>query len=195
MMEEFVELDPREYEGYTDDGYPELQPPEHLAHLFGDGDGVCARGNRCAGLTDRGPAIVGMWLDEDDDRPSGGGLVWATCWYPATAPDLIFCEDCHFEITDTDRPGSVPYESTVICGSTLVDLDWFIDLTEGDSLHPFWAWVGRFAPDHGLDWEHEIGVFESIAAARAAVDAYIAEAEAAADRAEAEIDAALTGGP
>jgi len=98
-MSKMIELDIEYPYSYDDDGYPILDVAPEYEDLFGDGERRCAAGDDCAGLRDDGrPAFVGMLLWEDDERPSGGGLAWQTCFYREGEPNVLFCEDCAYEM-------------------------------------------------------------------------------------------------
>lgn len=103
-MAKMIELVIENPYSYDTDGYPILDVPPEYEDLFGDGDRRCAAGDDCAGLQDDGrPAIVGMLLYEDDDYPFRGGLVWQTCFYREGKPNVVFCEDCAYEMEQKEE--------------------------------------------------------------------------------------------
>lgn len=109
----------------------------------------CSRGKHCAGLLvgDR-PQPVGYYLDGDDRGRSA-----YTFKFPGN-DEFLFCEDCQFEIEHLG-PGEV---SEPIVEGNVGELHWVVDMVD-DS---FQAFVMSYGPDHGVIYEDERGVFDTL---------------------------------
>lgn len=110
---------------------------------------VCSRGRNCAGLRigDR-PQPVGFYLDADDI-----GRTAYTFKFEGN-DEFLFCEDCAYEIErlDTDEV------SPPIVEGNVDELHWSVDVVNGR----FQALVSAYGPDHGLIYEDERGVFDTL---------------------------------
>ena len=111
---------------------------------------VCSRGLHCAGLRigDR-PQPVGFYLDGDDIGRSA-----LTFTFEGGSNEFLFCEDCAYEIErlETDEVSEPIVEGTV------GDLHWMVDMSNGS----FQAFVMAYAPNHGVIYEDERGVFDTL---------------------------------
>jgi hypothetical protein len=111
---------------------------------------VCSRGLHCAGLRhgDR-PQPVGFYLDEDDIGRSA-----YTFKFEGGSNEFLFCEDCAYEIEHLE----VDEVSEPIVEGTVGELHWIVDMVNGQ----FQALVMAYAPDHGVIYEDERGVFDTL---------------------------------
>lgn len=109
----------------------------------------CARGKHCAGLQvgDR-PQPVGFYLDWDDIGRSA-----LTFKFPGN-DQFLFCEECAYEIEHLG-PGQV---SEPIVEGNVGELHWIVDMVDGK----FQAYVMSYGPDHGVIYEDERGVFDTL---------------------------------
>lgn len=180
MPESLVELDWAEYIDHNPYAYAPNPKWEHLEH----DNTHCMRGRFCPTYDPKhGTTMaIGAYIGSDSE-----GIYprheWAPVFYFPSAPHLVMCENCADLIETTP---SISRVDTVFSGPA-ADADWFIDI-ELDGFH---AWIGYFSPDHGLDHEIELGTFDTMGEAHAAVNRWGADRNAELDRYEAEIDEAL----
>jgi len=113
---------------------------------------TCSRGLKCCGLSvnDR-PAPVGFYLDWDDI-----GRRATTFRFPGN-DEFLFCEDCAVELENL----TVDEVSEPVVEGTIGELHWVVDMVNGR----FQALVLAYAPDHGVIYEDERGVFDSLSEA------------------------------
>jgi hypothetical protein len=131
----------------------------------------CSRGKHCAGLmiADR-PQPVGYYLDGDDVGRS------AYTFKFDGNDEFLFCEDCSYEIEQLE-PGAV---SDTIVEGNVAELHWMVDMVDGK----FQAFVLAYGADHGVIYEDERGVFDTLTEAVEASRGYattVAELEARED--------------
>lgn len=184
----------------TTERLEELGEIEYMGHPFGSGrvtpywehleydSTSCMRGHLCPGYDPKHGTTtnIGGYLGVDSE-----GIYpraeWNAPWYFPSAPGLVMCEDCASIVEPVD-PADEPADT--IFDGIIADANWFIDRDlDGGG---FFAWVGYFAPDGGLDHEIELGAFDTVGAARTAVSVWGAERNRELDRIEAEIDLVLS---
>jgi len=134
----------------------------------------CARGRSCCAWTDdhRYPARVGPYLIENY-YTGAASTGWADCCFFESAPQHLFCEDCAISMERYAGEDAADPDYSVLDGQD-GGLSWFIELLPPGEHDWFYAWVARFAPDHGMTWEDDVGTYGTLAEAIAGVDVYIA---------------------
>lgn len=110
---------------------------------------TCSRGVHCAGLMmgDR-PRPVGFYLDGDDVGRS------ALTFRFDGDTEFLFCEDCAYELENLPD-GEV---SEPVVEGTVGGLHWMVDMVDGS----FQAFVLAYASDHGVIYEDERGVHDTL---------------------------------
>lgn len=175
-VDTLTELDFGEYINHSPHG--DVNPKwEHLEY----DNTHCMRGHRCPTYNrEHGTTMaIGGYIGSDSE-----GIYpkheWESVWYYPSAPTLVMCENCADLIEATlTEPTLLEPVDTVFSG-TIADADWFIDLDfDGDG---FYAWIGYFSPDHGLDHEIELGFHETVGDAHAAIAAWGAARDAELDK-------------
>jgi hypothetical protein len=186
LTETTVELTIGEYENHPSPHDNLVNP--YWEHIEFD-NATCSRGHLCPSYDRRlGSArVIGGYIGSEGIHEK---YVWTTPWYFPSAPGLPICEDCADLVDDVD------YDDSVFTG-TIADAHWFIDRAPAycDDTGKFYAWVGYFAPDGGLDHEIELGTFDTVGAARTAIAVWGGERNRDLDAYEAEIAAANADDP
>lgn len=170
-----VELDFAEYVGHN----PYRGVAKRWEHIEFD-NATCSRGHLCPSFDARFATtrVIGGYIGSDSEGvyPTSE---YATPFYFPSAPGMPICEDC------ADLVDAIDYDDSVFTG-TIADAHWFIDRAPADSddTGKFYAWVGYFSPDGGLDHEIELGVHDTVGAARTAIAVWGGERNRELDDAE-----------